>query len=262
MTSNEIVHAFREKVAEQVRLSPEGVDRYRVLTPFRFDDGDHLALVLRRDAEGWLLSDEGHTFMHLSYEIEERDLHRGTRQGILTNALCAFGVEDCEGVLTLRVRGDGFGDALFSVVQAILRIADVGYLSRERVRSTFQDDFRGFIAEVVPEARLTWEWTHPTRDPERRYPVDCAVNGMDRPLFVFALATDDQVRDATIVLHQLEAWGVRSRSVGVFENQEEVNRKVLARFSDVCGKQFSSLGVRDRIRGYLEESMSEGTRHG
>lgn len=41
-----------------------------------------------------------------------------------------------------------------------------------------------------------------------------------------------------------------------FAAQEEVNRKVLARFGDVCEKQFSSLGAnKDRIRRYLEESM-------
>jgi hypothetical protein len=33
---------FRQKVSEQVRLASEGVNRYRVLMPFMFEDGDHL----------------------------------------------------------------------------------------------------------------------------------------------------------------------------------------------------------------------------
>jgi hypothetical protein len=87
--------------------------------------------------------------------------------------------------------------------------------------------------------------------------VDCRVNGMAKPLYVFALPGDDKVRDATIAILQFERWKTPFRSVAIFEDQEEVNRKVLARFSDVCEKQFSSLSAnRDRIERFLKESLS------
>ena len=70
---------FREKVCAEIRVLDEGMDRYRVFTPFQFDDGDHLAIVLKRKASQWLLSDEGHTFMHLTYPVDEKELQRGTR---------------------------------------------------------------------------------------------------------------------------------------------------------------------------------------
>ena len=46
--------------------------------------------------------------------------------------------------------------------------------------------------------------------------------------------------------------------MSVFEDQEDINRKVLARFSDVSEKQqFSSLnGNQRRIRRYLIEHVS------
>jgi len=256
MTVDAIEQDFKKKVCSQLRLASEGVSRYRVFTPFMFEDGDHLAVVLKREREQWLLSDEGHTYMHLTYDLDEKDLQKGTRQKIIGNALSAFGLEDREGELIIAIQNERYGDALFSFVQAVLKVSDVTYLSRERVHSTFLEDFRSFVEEQVPEPRRAFDWHDPEHDPEGKYVVDCRVNGMLRPLFMYALPGDDKVRDATIGLLQFERLGLQFRSLGIFEDQEEVNRKVLARFSDMCEKQFSSLGAnKDRIAAYLGEAM-------
>lgn len=126
----EIEHDFQEKVAATIRLESEGIDRYRVITPFRFEDGDHLVVLLKRRAENWVLSDEGHTFMHLTYELDEQDLEQGTRQRIIANSLSMFGVQDASGELTIRVEDNRFGDALYTFVEALLKISDVGHGGR------------------------------------------------------------------------------------------------------------------------------------
>ena len=72
MKIKSIEQDFIEKVSEKIRVIPDGRDRYRVFTPFRFDDGDHIAIVLKKEQDRWLLSDGGHTYMHLTYDIDER----------------------------------------------------------------------------------------------------------------------------------------------------------------------------------------------
>jgi Domain of unknown function DUF1828 len=256
MTVQTIEEAFKHKVCESVFLLPEGVNRYRVFVPFLFDDGDHLVIVLKKELGRWILSDEGHTFMRLTYDMEERDFQRGTRHVIITNALTAFAVQDRDGELVLPIEDEQYGDALYSFVQALLKITDVTYLTRERVRSTFLEDFRAFLITHVPEERRMFDWHDPQRDPEGIYTVDCRVNSMPRPLYVYALSNDDRVRDATIGILHFEQLRLSFRAVGIFEDQAEINRRVLARFTDVCERQFSSLSAnRDRIAAYIGEAI-------
>jgi len=192
--------------------------------------------------------------MRLTYDIDWSDLQRGNRQKIISDTLSVFQVENRSGELVLPIPGEQFGRALFSFVQAILKISDVTYLSRERIRSTFEDDFREFLAGIIPENRRKFGWNHPRHDPKAKYTVDCRVNSSYRSVFVYGLANDNKTRDATITLHQFKDWGVPFRSLAVFKNQKAINRKPLARFSEICKTQFAGLkGNEDKIRSTLGE---------
>ena len=121
MATETIVQDFHDKVSRKVSLEAEGMGRFRVFTPFLFEDGDHLAIVLKKEGSQWLLTDEAHTYMHLTYDVDEKDLHSGTRQKIIANALSTFQIEDRNGELTLQVPDGRYGDALYSFVQGLLK---------------------------------------------------------------------------------------------------------------------------------------------
>ena len=249
---------FRSRICEQVDVQPEGQDRFVVLTPFRHEDGDHFGIVLKRQENDWILTDEASTLMHLSYEIDEKDIDSGNRAELISASLAGFAVENRGGEFVIPVSEEKFGDALFNFVQALMKVSDVSYLSREMVRSTFLEDFEKFLRSKVPPNRLQFKWHDEENDPKHHYPVDARINGMKRPLLVYALPGDDKVKDATISLLMFEKWGRKFRSMAIFEDQERIGRPTLAKFTDVCENAYSSLeGNRDRIATYLEEVLSK-----
>ena len=119
MSTETIEQELQKKVSPKIGLLAEGADRFRVLTPFVLDDGDHLAIVLKKEGTGWVFSDEAHTYMHLSGDIEETDLQRETREKTTSNTLSGFGIEDREGELILEVAGGRYADTLRSFVQGL-----------------------------------------------------------------------------------------------------------------------------------------------
>jgi len=260
MNPESIKDDFKEKVCAQIDLKPEGVKRFRVVTPFRFEDGDHFGIVLKQEGDRWIITDEASTLMHLSYWMNEEDLREGNRQEIIQGSLSVFSVENRNGELVIPVSDGQFGDALFNFVQALTKVTDVSFLSRERVKSTFLADFKNFLRSQVPPDRITFDWTEPERDPKGRYPVDCQINKAKRPLFVYALPGESKVKDATISLLTFERWGLEFASLGIFEEQEAVNSYAVARFTDVCEKTFSSLDgenatrIQSRLARFLNES--------
>lgn len=256
MTPEIITQEFRRKVCEEIRLTSEGINRYIVFTPFMFDDGDHLCILLKRSGDRWYLTDEGHTFMHVSYD--EVDIERGTRRKIIDGVLLSYGIRNEDGELKSIIEEEAYGNALYSFIQGLIKITDISYLTRERVRSTFMEDFRSFLEAQIPENRRIFNYNDPQHDPEGKYVVDCRVNGNRRPLFVFAVPNDDKCRDATITSLQYEKFGAPFVATAIFENQEEINRKVLARFSDICGKQFPSLqSAKERFETYWKGLTGE-----
>ncbi len=253
MNTAELEREFKRKVCDEIDVEREGIDRYIVYTPFMFDDGDHFVIILKKRDDQWRLTDEGHTFMHMSYG--EIDIEHGTRKSIIDKVLLSFRLANEDGELSLEVPDNQYGDALFSFVQALVKISDTAYWTRERVRSTFMEDFRAFLEQKIPNQRRTFDYYDRQHDPEGKYPVDCKVNGVSRPLLVFGINSDFKCQYAQIALLQFEKWGQLFRSMAIFEDQEQINRSVLARFTDVVEKQFASLGTRDRMEKYLDEVL-------
>ena len=252
MTTSTIAAAFRDKVCEEIDLESEGLDRHIVYTPFRFDDGDHFVVILKKNSSTglWSLTDEGHTLMHLSYG--DVDVTRGTRLRVVEEILASHGVQNQSGELRIEVPGEAFGDALFSFVQALSRVCTTAQWDHKKVRSTFFEDFRQFMEDTVPADRRIFDFSDPEIDPDGNYAVDCMIRDKNsRPWFIFAISNNNRCQQATITCYYYEQQQYEFSSIAIHQDQTTISRKPAAQLTDIVEKQYASFSDRNRIRRYF-----------
>ncbi len=56
---------------DEINIIKESNDRFRILTPIKFKDGDHIVCVLKKIKNDWYLSDEGNTLMKLNADVDD-----------------------------------------------------------------------------------------------------------------------------------------------------------------------------------------------
>jgi len=242
---------IREEICKSITFIYTDGEGAKILinTPFIFDDGDVIKVVLRNENGTLFLTDEGHTFMHLSYD--DLDLTKGRRKTILDAILLMHYIENVDGELRSSVDISNFGDSFFTYVQGLNKIADLSFTKKDHVKSFFMEEFFDFLKGVLGE-NATFNYTDPERDEKGKYKVDCYIPTVE-PVFIFGVNTDDKCRDATITLLKFENWGVKNNSIIVFEDMQTLSSKALAKLTDVSGKVYSDLGsAKERMPAYLK----------
>lgn len=84
--------------------------------------------------------------------------------------------------------------------------------------------------------RVEFDYSDRRADPNGNYRVDAMIESKIGPMFVFAIQNDGRCKDATIMIQHYERAGVDFWPVVVFEDQAEIDRRDLARLSNVCEK--------------------------
>lgn len=256
MIAESTASELKKLLCREVEVEQQGIDRYVVYAPFTFDDGDHYVCIVERCGDKWCVTDEGHTFMHMSYRMSE--FLKGTRGKIIQDALAIHRIECNEGVLKICVPERMISDAVFSLLHGISKISNVTKFTRDAVKSTFLEDFRNAMTELIGKHEATFGWHDPIHDQEELYSVDCRIQGSHHPWHVYAVGSIDKCRSSTISCLKMEQFAPDSRSIAIFADQSSVNPKAVAQLTDVVWKPFSSLGERERIEKYFSEEVFPG----
>ena len=190
-------------------------DLVTVSLPMSGRDGDTFTAYLEQVPAGWKISDFGNTMMRLSYENDLGKLFTGPRARLYETILTEAGLRDDDGELSLTVPADKLSRGLFSLAQGLSRIEDIALWTRSRVESTFYDDLRRVLREVVKSSDLEENYLIPNLPGSENYPIDYCIRTGGRPLFLFGVNNKDKARLATIVIQYLQQHDVKFDSMAV-----------------------------------------------
>jgi hypothetical protein len=214
----------------------------QILTPFTFTDGDTFQLYLQEMPGGGVrLTDFGHTLMHLSYENELGKFREGTRGKLFDQVLANAGMREENGQLIFDTGLESLGPGILQFGQGLTRIYDLTFLNRARVASTFYEDLKERIYGLVAPDRIQPDCILAGETDAESYPIDYRIERKRAPLFLFGIAGRDKARLVTIVLEHWLRAKVEFDSLLIFQEQQEIPRRDLARLSNVGGEMVASL---------------------
>jgi hypothetical protein len=249
MNANELEEILCKSLCEQASLREVAVPgSWQVLTPFSFPDGDAYSFYVTQLPTGGLrVSDAGLTLMHLSYDNDIEKLRGGTRGKLLQQILAEGEVQEEEGEFFIDGPASDLGQNVFRFGQALTRVHDLTFLNRLRTESTFYEDLRELLKELVGEDRLKEDYVVPDVPRAQEYPVDFFVSGGATPLYLFGVPNRDKARLATIILQHLIAAGRDFNSMIVFQNMAELPRADVSRLTNAANDQVDSLDATDDL---------------
>ncbi|MFA5780376.1 MAG: DUF1829 domain-containing protein [Elusimicrobiota bacterium] len=126
-------------------------DWVEITTPYLDRHNDYLQIYVKRDNNGFILTDDGHTITDLRQsgcELESRK-----RKELLSLTLNGFGIKNEKDSLVVHASSDNFALKKHNLVQAILAVNDLFYLAVPMVASLFLEDVTSWMN--INEIRYT-----------------------------------------------------------------------------------------------------------
>lgn len=262
MPLSEIARDLQSQISHAIRIETDDLGQHYIATPFVFGDGDQPVVALAPNGEGWTLSDQGTTLFRLGFQLNDAEHNAPENQRRLDSALAMAGIARSGGELTKPLSPGRYADAVFDFVHALLKIDELGDFPavapqpahRSAPRPRFAGEVAQLVTEVLPAHRFEVGWHDKQWDHKKEYTVDCRINGMPTPLFLYAVANDSNARDATITIYRFQSQPVTGRHIGIYRNADEVPRNVQSRFNAVCETTFGNLErERQSIKKFLQE---------
>lgn len=216
-----LMEEVRGSICSGYDIEEVGDGEYLIHTDMYYDDGDEFHIVLSVDDDGCTLTDEGHTMMWLSYDNYN---FTETRRRLLEGILGQNDVHLDGGRLTKAARSPSeVGAALSSMVQAIMQVSNLRYLTKSNVTNTFLEDIRSAFIDSSIKGICEFGRKIPVAGGNVIEP-DVYIS-VDDPVLVFGAYNSERAKEVFINLLLTKDLVRRYRTVVVIDSDSDISQK-------------------------------------
>lgn len=132
-----LMHDYQLWLADKTKLRQVN-DSIEITTPYLDRHNDYLQIYVKRKNNGFLITDDGYTIVDLRHSGCNLDSKK--RADLLRMTLNGFGVRLDRDALTVEATQSNFAIKKHNLVQAILAVNDLFYLTAPVIHSLFLED--------------------------------------------------------------------------------------------------------------------------
>lgn len=268
---------LKEQLASEVRLEMRSDGVLMLDTPFVFPDGDHYSIYFSMERDGnFMLSDKGHTIMHLSYKYDVDPLFEDKSQRkimlqIVRNA--RIEVDEDAGTFWVKADAKSLPETIFRFGQALTKIYDMSFIARyqravkdakletrsQKSKPISQTEFDSAIQLTLREAlgsrRFIRNFSPKLPQlPRCKYTVDYKFNGKrGDPVFLYGINSSDKANKAMISLGYFHQMSLKFDNLVILRDEYCIKNKEKDQLRDAVAENMILLenktGLEQKIRG-------------
>jgi len=226
MNDDTIIQMIKESATSDIEIEYREPNTYMIHTGFTYPDFDELHIILTKRNGDWILTDNGHTMMWLSYD--DFTMTR-TRKILLNKTLNQNNVVLDDGVLLVRCP-DNVGDmglALRSIITTELQMADLIFMKKESVKDTFIEDLKSAFTNSELSEKCKFD-TKIVGSDNMEYRADIYIEAK-KPILIFGIHSTIQCSRATVTMLSLNRDGPEYVFMTVFDDKKQIPEKDIRR---------------------------------
>jgi hypothetical protein len=226
-------------------------DYVEISTPFLDRHNDHIQIYAKRIDGAYVLTDDGYTVSDLENSGVQLDSPK--RLEILKTTLNGFGVQQEGNAMLVKASPETFAARKHNLIQAMLAVNDLFYLSKPFVASLFLEDVTAWLDQneirYTPRVKFTgksgYDYLFDFVIPKSRRQPERILHTMNRPTHerakLFAFSWDDT----------REVRAPDTRAIALLNDEEHTIQSAIIEALNAYGVLPVSWSGRDQIKELL-----------